>query len=157
MSRTRSSSDDALLAAALDYHRRGWGVIPLYSICDGKCTCAEESCTHPGKHPLASWKQYQSRRPSKAEIRAWWAQYPDANVGIITGSATGLVVLDVDPRNGGQTTLDSLLARYGPLPKTFESCTGGGGRHIFFAYARDNAQIASKANALGLGLDVKAD
>ena len=113
MSRTRSSNDDALLAAALDYHRRGWGVIPLYSICEGNCTCAEESCTHPGKHPIESWKQYQSRRPSKAEIRAWWAQHPDANVGIITGSASGLVVVDVDPRNGGQTTLDSLLDQIG--------------------------------------------
>src|SRR2546426_961055 len=88
MSRNRSGNDP-LLAAALDYHRRGRGVIPLYSICEGKCTCAEDSCTHPGKHPIESWKQYQSRRPSKAEIRAWWAQHPDANVGIITGSASG--------------------------------------------------------------------
>ncbi|MDZ4234793.1 MAG: bifunctional DNA primase/polymerase, partial [Dietzia sp.] len=58
-----------------------------------------------------------------ATIRAWWTATPDANIA--ARPPEGVVVLDVDPRNGG--TLESL----GELPTTYRARTGGGGWHVW--------------------------
>jgi hypothetical protein len=54
----------------------------------------------------------------EAQIRAWWARWPTANVGL---SLLGLVAVDIDPRNGADA--DSLPER---LPDTCYAKTGGG-------------------------------
>jgi putative DNA primase/helicase len=82
-------------------------------------------------------------------------KWPKANIGIITGRISGLVALDVDPRNCGGDTLTALEKQHDPLPKTAESRTGGGGRHILFAYP--GSKVNSTVGALGEGLDIKAD
>src|SRR5687767_4254972 len=51
-------------------------------------------------------------------IRGWWRWKPEANIAMPTGAASGLVVLDVDPRNGGDAALAELVAKYGPHPMT---------------------------------------
>ena len=38
---------------------------------------------------------------AEADVEAWWRRWPDANVGVVTGRVSGIVVLDVDPRSGG--------------------------------------------------------
>jgi len=75
------------------------------------------------------------RPATESEIVSWWRRWPDANLGIVTGSVSRLGVLDIDPRNGGDRSLDGLEARWGPLPATLEDRTGGGGRHLWFAIA----------------------
>ena len=35
------------------------------------------------------------------QIESWWSQWPDANIGIATGEISGLLVLDIDEKNGG--------------------------------------------------------
>src|SRR5204862_3897193 len=49
-----------------------------------------------------------------------------------------LMVVDVDPRNGGDESLASLTATHGQFPKTAEQVTGGGGRQYAF---RDPGEI----------------
>jgi putative DNA primase/helicase len=88
-------------------------------------------------------------------IRRWWATWPDANVGIVTGAASGIVALDVDPRNGGDEALDALVRRYGRLPITATVITGGGGRHVLLAHP--GRRVPSTPNALGRGVDVRGD
>lgn len=51
-----------------------------------------------------------------------------------TGKPSGVDVLDVDPKHGGDESLKQLEAEHGPLPDTVESITGSGGRHILFQY-----------------------
>ena len=46
---------------------------------------------------MVSWIEYQSRRPTEEEIYRWWQQYPNANIGIVTGEVSGIVVIDLDP------------------------------------------------------------
>ncbi len=82
-------------------------------------------------------------------IDHWWAIEPNANVGISVGYFG--VVLDVDPRNGGDDTLAELEARHGPLPETLTALTGGGGQHYYFS-RRVGTDYPS---SLGAGLDVK--
>ena len=73
-----------------------------------------------------------------------------------TGPTSGVDVLDVDPRNGGQESLDDVEDRDGKLPETPIDLTGGGGLHVLFAHPAGH-YVTSKANALGPGLDVKGD
>ncbi|GAF94460.1 unnamed protein product, partial [marine sediment metagenome] len=140
--------------AALRYAARGWPVLPLHGIRDRGCTCGRPDCSSPGKHPRTA-RGLKDATTDNQRIKAWWQQWPDANVGVATGNTSGLVVLDVDPRNGGDDILDDLLAAHGPLPETIESVTGGGGRHLFFKHP--GGLIRTRPNALGRGLDLKAD
>lgn len=75
------------------------------------------------------------------------------NIGIATGEASGITVLDIDPRHGGTQSLNNLEDRNGPLPDTWVAHTGGGGMHIFFQY------IPGVTNRAGMvpGVDVKND
>lgn len=126
-------------AAALGYLARGWSVLPVRP---------------RDKRPLLAWERLQDERPAEAELRAWFARWPQANVGIVTGAVSALVVLDVDPKHGGEDSLERLARDHGALPDTVEAVTGGGGRHLYFRHPR-----AEVGNRVGLrpGLDVKGD
>ena len=89
---------------------------------------------------------------SEHEVEEWWGRWPSANVGIVTGRVSGIVVLDVDPRSGGGLALADLEERWGALPAALEVRTGGGGRHLWFACDEElpSAVLAS-------GLELKAE
>ena len=125
--------------AALDYLKRHWSVIPMRA---------------RDKRPAIRWQEYQQRRADKKEIHEWCERWPDGNVGIVTGAISGLVVLDVDPRHGGDESLDQFIREHGPLPLTIESRTGGGGRHLYFSCPGDMVR-----NKVGLerGIDVRGE
>src|SRR6185312_2532469 len=93
-----------------------------------------------------------------AVLREWWRQWRHANVGIVTGARSGLVVLDVDAQHGGADSLVELQRRYGRLPETLRVATGGGGEHWY--YRHPGADILLR-NAAGLdkqpGLDIRGD
>ena len=147
---------DALQAAALSYADRGWLVFPAHSIAaDGGCTCGDSKCKHPAKHPRTKNGLLDATR-DKHQILAWWGKWPDANVAIRTGPESGLVVLDVDPRNGGEDGLEDLIATHGALPETVASLTGGGGSQHFFKYPGGDRKIKSLSGLRGFaGVDVK--
>lgn len=63
-------------------------------------------------------------------VRDWWVQAPDANIGIRPAEA--IVVVDVDPRDGGARRLAALVAQHGPLSPTWTARTGGGGLHVWY-------------------------
>ena len=72
------------------------------------------------------------------------------NIGIATGSAGGVIVIDVDPGNGGDRQLKKLQTRLGPLPRTLTCDTGGGGQHYYFI--APPGSLRKKALAPGLTL-----
>lgn len=89
-------------------------------------------------------------------IAAWWAERPDANIGIALG-ANGIFAVDVDGPEG-RAALDELEKLYTPLPATYEVVTGraeGGGRHYIFRQPDDltvrNAKIGPKLETRGDG------
>ena len=87
------------------------------------------------------------------QIERWWRAEPEANVGIALGVVSDAFALDVDPRSGGDLTLDDLLAEHEPLPPTIEALTGGGGRHLFFRM--EPTLTDATWSPLGPGVDVK--
>jgi hypothetical protein len=119
--------------AALAYARHGWSVVPVHTPMPSGCSCGRADCAAVGKHPRIRWEAAMERAASEAEVAAWWRRWPDANVGVVTGPVSGVVVLDVDPRHGGEESLAALEAHGAPLPATPESLTGGGGRHLWLA------------------------
>jgi hypothetical protein len=107
-----------------------------------------------GKRPLVLWQRFQQHAASAADIERWFRRWPDANVGIVTGRVSGLVVVDVDARHGGQGSVTRLEARHGPLPPTVEAITGGGGRHLYYAHPGP-----ARANRVAIepGIDLRGD
>jgi hypothetical protein len=140
MSRTpREPNPTDVRAAALSYLARGWSVIPVRP---------------REKRPLVAWQIYQQQLPTTQEVERWYARWTDANVGIVTGAISGLVVLDVDPRHGGTESLDAWERDQGPLPRTVEARSGGGGRHLYFAHP---GGVVHNRVALLPGVDVRGD
>ena len=90
-----------------------------------------------------------SDRALPEQVEAWWHTWPDANIGVVTGVVSGVAVLDIDPRSGGDRSLRSLVDRYGMVPVTPEVQTGGGGTHLWF---RSGAELPSVTLAPGVEL-----
>ena len=102
---------------------------------DGGCSCGNQKCPSPGKHPRTP-RGAKDATTDPSQIKAWWQNWPDANVGIATGPESGLVVLDVDvdveKGTDGEASLRELEAKHGQLPMTIEAETGRGGRRAWF-------------------------
>jgi len=126
------------LKYALAYEAIGWSVIPL----------------NREKRPyLKAWGPYQTRRANQSEIKAWWQQWPQANVGIVTGAISGLVVVDVDSMLGRE----ALSAELGALPQTISQETGKeGGLHLFFAHPGNGTKYSNMVRAIQ-DVDVRGD
>ena len=85
-----------LLTAALSYRKHGLSVLPIQS---------------REKRPLIQWEEFQNRISTDEEAKSWWATWPDANVGIVTGAISGLVVIDLDNAEA-KNKLKELLSSY---------------------------------------------
>jgi hypothetical protein len=130
-------------------------VFPVYEVHDGRCACGKADCPSPGKHPrITAWPKEATT--DKETITSWWRQSPNANIGIATGRGSGIAVLDVDPRNGGDESLATLQREHGQLPATLVANTGGGGKHYYFELP-DGAVIGNSASKIGDGLDVRGE
>lgn len=124
--------------AALMYARRGWRVFPLVP---------------RSKFPKIDAWQHEATTDT-ATIEKWWTKWPDAGVGVATGSGSRVLVLDVDGGDLGVASLRLLAAEYGPLPETLTATTGGGGTHYIFECGVETSNSASK---IGKKLDVRGD
>jgi hypothetical protein len=102
--------------AALYYARwRGWAVFPLRA---------------KSKEPLVSGA-YKAATAELDQVEAWWTQYPDANIGLATGSVSGLWVLDIDGEQG-EASFEALVHEHGDdLAETLMANTGKG-HHLYW-------------------------
>src|SRR5690242_19059539 len=105
----------SIKAHALGYASRGFAVFP----------CARN------KAPLTQ-HGFKDATTDPQQISAWWHANPDANIGIRIRD-TNCLVLDADPRKGGDKTLAEYEDTHEPLPVTPTAQTGSGGRHYWFA------------------------
>jgi len=144
---------DNLLDVALGYAAKGWRVLPVHTIADGRCSCGNEVCASKGKHPrIKQWQEKASASKKSAEL--WWGQtWPESNIGIATGRSSNLFVLHVDGP-AGEATLNVPIKEHGSLPETLTTITGRG-KHFYFRHPAD--PIKTSAGLLGDGLDTRAD
>jgi hypothetical protein len=146
-----TASEPDMKAAALWYASKGMPVFPVHEPMEGVCSCQKLDCDRPGKHPRTQ-HGFLDATTDLVQVSEWWDQWPKANIGIPTGAASGLLVVDMDPRNGGDDSLESLILEHGRFPDTAEQATGGGGRHIAFQFSGGTVP-----KALAPGIDLKAD
>lgn len=96
---------------------------------------------------------FKGATQDEATIREWWRRWPEADIAIPTGAATGLLVIDIDPRHGGDDSLEDLRLNYGPLPDSVEAVTQSGGQHLYYQWD------GRARNAVGIlpGIDVRGE
>lgn len=104
--------------AALTYASWGWHIIPV--VPNGKIPVTQHGVKDATTDP--------------EQIARWWAQNPDFNIGIATGERSGIVVFDVDPRNGGDSSWANWLDANGKTPDGAMQMTAGGGEHHIGVY-----------------------
>lgn len=127
----------------------GWSVFPTHEPDPHPCgcSCRDEECASPGKHPRVSRGLHRATRDFDA-LDSWWTCWPGAGVGVATGDPSGVFVLDVDGAKGAES-----LAEFPRLPETVEGSTGRG-FHIYLAMP-DDADVRNSAGQVGPGLDVR--
>ena len=135
--RSKTSADGRLGQVALGLTEIGLRPVP---------------CDSATKRPLVAWKQFQTKAPTIAEITAWWAKYPSASIGILTGHEGGLSALDFDVDESGK------LPDWPPAPLELPTgcvlSTPRGGRHYLF---RHIAGVRNSAGELASGVDVRGE
>jgi hypothetical protein len=122
--------------AALLYASWGWRVLPV--VPNGKVPATAHGVNDATTDP--------------AQIQRWWGQNPNLNVGIACGSASGIVVFDIDPRNGGDASWSEWLSDHGPLPDGVMAMTAGGGQHYVARHVE-----GIRSCKLADGIDLLAD
>lgn len=91
-----------------------------------------------------------SRDP--ARIRAMLAAVPRPLLAVRTGQPSGVVVIDIDPGNGGD--LRALIQR-GLAPPTAHVVTGSGGWHLWYRWP--GRPVPCSAGRIAPGVDVRGD
>ena len=147
------------LSYALRYARIGWRVIPGWWAEQGedgawRCACGNVQCRTPAKHPISRLvpRGLHDASIETATIEGWWRAMPRANICVVL-AASNLVAIDIDPRNGGDVSIEDLEARHGLLRSDVLQLTGGGGEHRVFSVPA--GQALQLPGQLGPGIDVK--
>lgn len=123
-----SSAQRTALAVAQDY--------PVFP-CDGET-----------KRPLVE-HGFKAATQDAAIVTRWWQKYPDALIGVPTGSASGLVAIDVDPE--GRGWLQKVQGQLGAhrLHGTRR------GKHLL--YRMNGVTVRNSASQVADGVDVRGE
>jgi hypothetical protein len=164
------------LEIALSYLEKGLAVIPLYSpqmlikrapknFLEELKNKLEENAqsenpvpdaeikrklvTDKCKHPLVEWKEYQTRLPSKEDVTNWFTKFPLANIGIVTGVASNLVVFDLDSQDAIE-----YINEIGGLAENTAIVNTGKGQHIYVRHP--GFDVSNQVNT-SIHIDVRGD
>lgn len=126
-----------MLDAALNLAAKGWAIFP---------------CWWSGERAKAPMTKtgFKAATTDPEQIREWWTRAPQALIG--GALPEHLIVLDIDPHNGG--SLEAVEEVLGPLPPTLTvwSGRGDGGRHLY--YQRPGLDLTSTALPAGVDLRI---
>jgi hypothetical protein len=121
------------LQAARDYLSRGFSVIPIVP---------------RGKKPAIPWEEFQKRLPTDAELVKWFGSGSAYNIGIVTGTISGLAVIDLDSTEAITFAEENKLS-ISPTAKT------GRGLHVYCKH-KDGVRNFQQRDDLP-GTDLRAD
>lgn len=130
-------SDNNLLNAAIRYAELGWHIFP---------------CVPGGKKPLTP-NGCRGASADVAQIRAWWAKWPNANIGLACGKVSGVSVVDIDVDEAKGKNGWATLGNYPAMPTTVVAESPRGGAHYIFA--TDNPP--ANKNEFAHGIDIRGD
>ncbi|MBI4589993.1 MAG: bifunctional DNA primase/polymerase, partial [Candidatus Rokubacteria bacterium] len=137
MSMTQPSETPVPALCAFAYLRFArWSVVPIKT---GE------------NRPLIEWQPFQLRHPTEEEVRDWFTRWPEANVGIVTGAVSGLVVLDIDSVEG----LRAVAERCGGTLPVTPIVRTPRGWHVYLQHSGERT-IPNKIGLLP-GVDLRGD
>jgi predicted Fe-Mo cluster-binding NifX family protein len=120
-------------------------------------------CARNGKRPLCGHGCRDATSDLK-QIEQWWTDWPDANIGLATGTKSGVVVYDADVKDGrpGLETLRRLeQAADVDWSKTATVKTPSGGIHKYLCHpgsrVPNRANIGRSPALPATGLDSRGD
>jgi hypothetical protein len=141
----------------------GRGRVPVPA-CASPCTVPWHDQPCAGKRPLVKIKD-RDQVPTEAQIRRWWRRWPEAQLAILTGARSGLVVIDIDGPEG-EANLEKVEQVLVTLPYTLEVRTKHG-RHLYFRHPGNGIKILTRKGTQfttwndipepAPGLDVRGD
>ncbi|MBO6776144.1 MAG: bifunctional DNA primase/polymerase [Marinibacterium sp.] len=135
--------------AALEYAARGWHVFPAPK---------GEKKSHKSAEHSGGRKWGATTDP--CEIDRDWKQWPQANVGIVTGPKSGFFVIEADTEAGhgvdGIANLAELIETHDPLPDTIEALSPSGSWHVYFRWP-EGYDIPNSQGQVAAGVDVRGD
>ncbi len=132
----------------IKYTRAGFKIFPVHNPVKNGCSCPQgRACVSIGKHPRTKQGVLDATSEQEA-IYNWHSRWPEANWGIATGEASGVIVLDVDIKSNGPESLKKFR-----IPVTPTVITGSGGLHYYFRYP--GFEVKNSSNKIGPGLDIR--
>ena len=139
----------ARYAAGIEYISRGWPVFVLGRSKRPVANC--RTCRAPGHErtecDCLTCHGFYAATLDPGRLRAMLAAVPLGLLAIRTGRVSGLLVVDIDPRNGGY--VDTSL-----MPPTAAVATGGGGWHLYYQHPRTPTLAKLPGRD---GIDIKGD
>lgn len=99
------------------------------------------------KAAVMEWEPYQTRKPTEAELLSWFGNGKPHNVAIVTGAASGVIVLDVDGDEGRA----SIAGKELPPTPTVKTARG-----VHYYYKWPGYRMPGKVRFLP-GLDTRGD
>ena len=137
------------------YRSMGWVPIPIHDISAGHCSCKSNLvCKSQGKHPRV--KRSDAIEATEETWDRWIGTWPNMNIGILTGTESGIFAIDIDPRHRGDVSITELTQQFGTLPRTLTAATGGGGCHLVYQIP-SRETVKSTANVIANGVDVRGE
>jgi KaiC/GvpD/RAD55 family RecA-like ATPase len=124
------------LEVALTYASWGWKVIPV--VPNGKIPATAHGVKDATDDP--------------DKITDWWTRNPNMNIGVAAGETSGIIVYDIDPRNGGDNSWEIWLENNGGVPDGVMALTAGGGQHYIAEYEQ-----GVRSCKLKQGIDLLSD
>lgn len=131
-----------ILDAALRYRAEGLVVIPVHPRVKGP---AIDDWQHEGPQ-------------SEERVRELFAGRDGANIGIVCGSASRLVVVDIDVKWGkaGAASVEAWEASHGALPTTRTHATPSTGLHLLYRLP-EGRRVKSSRKVMGPDIDVQGE
>ena len=113
-------------------------------------------CGAGGKRPLPGSSGFHDATTDPGRVAGWWGRFPNANVAIPTGKASGVVVVDVDVHaiNGFEAFGRARAAGLLPIPLAVVR-TPSGGMHLY--YPAHEAMEQRSWQAGKVGIDCRGD
>lgn len=123
--------ENILLRWALYYQSQGFSIFPVQE-----------------KVPMVKWKEWQTAIPSIEQITKWWEDFPNADIGCVTGPFTKRLVLDID----GEPGKESIKGLPIPVTQTVRTKRG-----LQYHFAWDSILDGSHTTVAGIlpGVDVR--
>ena len=118
----------------IDYWEAGLKIFGLHGFVDGQCECGNPECNAAGKHPLIrNWVNVPHWSDEQLETFEEMGHFA-TGFGVLV---SGLLIIDVDARNGGVESYSQLCADTGinfddESGFIVQTGSGGGSRHIYF-------------------------